>query len=164
MQGSINSVAVEQILRHEHESSVAWSLFASDDRLKDCFSFGCLFDNQTFYLFAKTGEVFEVHEFGWNNKTKVCFSWKYDCVGTFPASTVQFECKRAISSPSLNIFAWPLNLEMIALCNQRLKKTSTLFELIAYKRWCPSSEAVLASELIWTGQSESNAACTEWES
>ena len=115
-----------QFLRHEHESSVAWSLFASDDRLKDCFSFGCLFDDQTFYLFAKTGEVFEVHEFGWNDKTKVCFSWKYDCVGTFPASTVQFECKRAISSPSLIIFAWPLNLEMIALCNQRQEKASTL--------------------------------------
>ena len=65
MQGSIDSVAVELTLRHEHDSNVALSLFATDDQLK-------LKEDKMLNLFAKTGEVYVVYEFGWNNKTKVC--------------------------------------------------------------------------------------------
>ena len=36
MQGSIDSVMVEPILRREHDSNVALSLFATDNQLKDC--------------------------------------------------------------------------------------------------------------------------------
>ena len=65
MQGSIDCVVVELILRREHESNVALSLFAPDDRLK-------LKEDDMLSLFAKTGEVYVVYEFGWNDKTKVC--------------------------------------------------------------------------------------------
>ena len=57
MQGSIDSVAVKLILRHEHESNVALSLFATDDRLK-------LKEDDMLCLFAKTGEVYVVYDFG----------------------------------------------------------------------------------------------------
>ena len=57
MQGSIDSVAVKLILRHEHESNVALSLFATDDRLK-------LKEDKMLRLFAKTGEVYVVYDFG----------------------------------------------------------------------------------------------------
>ena len=75
MQGSIDSVAVELILRHEHESNVALSLFATDDRLK-------LKEDEMLSLFAKTGEVYVVCEFGWNNKMKVLLRWKVSCLDT----------------------------------------------------------------------------------
>ena len=65
MQGSIDGVVVEPILRREHDLNVALSLFATDDQLK-------LKEDKMLNLFAKTGEVYVVYEFGWNNKTKVC--------------------------------------------------------------------------------------------
>ena len=155
MQGSIDSVAVKPILCHEHESNVAWSLFATDDWLKDCVSFRCLFDNEMIYLFAKTGEVYEVYEFGWNDKTKVCFSWKYDCVGKFPASTLQFECKRANSISKYQFLHLAAQIGNDSFVRPMPGENVSSFELITYKWWCPSSEAVLASELNWNWSNES---------
>ena len=88
MQGSINSVTVKPILCHEHESNVALPLFATDDRLK-------LKKDDMLRLFAKTGEVYVVYEFGWNDKTKVCLV----------KIRLRFECMRAksnqVSKPTL---------------------------------------------------------------